>query len=67
MTGARALRTASKAGVAVHMLGGIAGLVIILLLSIVGAQHLLTPANVLLYELIWMIPGLLITEWTRSV
>lgn len=67
VTGARALRTASKAGVAVHMLGGIAGLVIILLLSIVGAQHLLTPANVLLYELIWMIPGLLITEWTRSV
>lgn len=67
VTGARALRSASKAGVAVHMLGGIAGLAIMLVLSIVGAQHLLTPANVLAYELVWMIPGLLITEWTRSV
>ena len=58
---------ASIAGVAVHMLGGILGLVIMLLLGIVGGKDLLTPVNVLLYELIWMIPGLLITEWTRSV
>lgn len=67
VTGARALRTATTAGVAVHMLGGIVGLVMILLLVIVNAEYLLTPANVLLYELLWMIPGLLITEWTRSV
>ena len=67
VTGARALRGASIAGVAVHMLGGILGLVIMLLLGIVGAKDLLTPVNVLLYELVWMIPGLLITEWTRSV
>ncbi len=67
VTGARALRTASAAGVAVHMLGGIAGLVIMLVLALVGAEYLLTPANVLLYDLLWMIPGLLITEWTRSV
>ncbi len=67
VTGARALRSASIAGVAVHMLGGILGLVIMLALALVGAEHLLTPVNVLLYELIWMIPGLLITEWTRSV
>ena len=39
----------------------------VLALVIVGAEHLLTPGNILLYELIWMIPGLLITEWTRSV
>ena len=32
-----------------------------------GAEHLLTPSNVLLYQLIWLIPGFLITEWTRSV
>ena len=36
-------------------------------LMIVGADHLLTPGNILLYELVWMIPCLLITEWTRSV
>lgn len=67
VTGARAVRSASIAGVAVHMLGGILGLVIMLVLALVNAEHLLTPVNVLLYELIWMIPGLLITEWTRSV
>ncbi len=67
VTGARAVRSASIAGVTVHMLGGILGLVIMLTLALVGAEDLLTPANVLLYDLIWMIPGLLITEWTRSV
>ena len=67
VTGARALRAASRLGVTVHMLGGILGLVMMLLLAILGAEHLLTPSNVLLYELIWLIPGFLITEWTRSV
>jgi hypothetical protein len=38
-----------------------------LLLGLLGAEELLTPMNFLLYELLWMIPGLLITEWTRSV
>lgn len=67
VTGARALRSACTVGTVVHMLGGILGLLMMLALAIVGAGELLTPANVLLYEMIWMIPGLLITEWTRSV
>jgi hypothetical protein len=67
VTGARALRSASIAGVVIHMLGGILGLLIVLALALVDALYLLTPANILLYELIWMIPGILITEWTRSV
>ncbi|MBE6976945.1 MAG: hypothetical protein E7439_07155 [Ruminococcaceae bacterium] len=67
VTGARALRKACCLGVTVHMLGGIIGLVMMLLLAILNASYLLTPANVLLYQLIWMVPGLLITEWTRSV
>ena len=67
VTGARALRSAAIAGTVVHLLGGILGILSVLALTIVGAQHLLTPANILLYEIIWMIPGLLITEWTRSV
>lgn len=67
VTGARALRSASVTGVVIHMLGGILGLLIVLALIVVGADHLLTPANILLYELIWLIPGLLITEWTRVV
>lgn len=67
VTGARALKIAWSAGVAVHMLGGILGLLMMLVLVIVGAGHLLSPMNLLLYELVWVLPGLLITEWTRSV
>ena len=32
-----------------------------------GNTELLTPTNILLYQLIWAIPGLLVTEWTRVV
>ena len=67
VTGARALRSASTAGTAVHLLGGILGLVMMAVLAVLNAAYLLTPVNVLLYGLIWMIPGLLITEWTRSI
>jgi len=67
VTGARALNSASRVGTAINLFGGIVGLLVMLALAIVGARHLLTPANVLLFELIWMIPGLLVTEWTRSV
>ena len=67
LTGARVLRRALKAGVAVHMVGGIMGLLGVMALAWVGPQNMLTPGNILLYELIWMIPGLLITEWTRNL
>ena len=67
VTGARSLRTASRMGTAVHLAGGILGLAMMLALAILGAEDLLTPGNLFAYELVWMIPGLLITEWTRSV
>lgn len=67
ITGARALRTACIVGVAVQMMGGILGLLIMLALTIVQADYLVTAENLLLYALIWTIPGLLITEWTRSI
>ena len=67
VTGARALYSACRVGMIVHILGGVLGLLIMLALTIVKADWLLTPVNLLLYELVWMIPGLLITEWTRSV
>lgn len=67
VTGARVLKSAMRSGVVVHMVGGILGLLIIAALAYVGIAGILTPANVLLYELLWMIPGLLITEWTRSI
>ena len=48
------------------MVAGILGLVIVALLATVGAEELLTAENLMLFELLWMIPGLLITEWTRN-
>ena len=67
VTGARALRSASYLGLAVHMIGGILGIGIMLTLVILGATSLLTPLNVILYQLIWSIPGILLTEWTRLI
>ena len=67
VSGARALSLASKLGIAVHLVGGILGLLAMAALAFLGSSDLLTPTHVLLYQLVWMVPGLLITEWTRSV
>lgn len=67
VTGARTLKNAARTGMALHMAGGILGIVMMVVLAILGATQLLTPYNMFLYQLVWMIPGLLITEWTRSI
>lgn len=67
ITGARVLKSSMKAGVAIHLTGGILGLLIMAALAWVGGTDWLTPVNVLLYQLVWMIPGLLVTEWTRTL
>ena len=67
VTGARALRAACNVGVVLHMVGGILGMLVVLALVLLGALGLLTPANMFLYQLVWMIPGWLVTEWTRSI
>ena len=67
VTGARALRTASKLGLIVHIVAGIVGLLIMAALAILGSEELLTPINVLLYQAVWLIPGLLVSGWTRTV
>ena len=67
VSGARSLRTASTLGLIIHLLGGILGMVMMLVLAIVGAQELLTPTHVLLYQLVWLVPGVLFTAWVRTV
>ncbi len=67
VTGARVVRSAMTVGVVIHMVGGILGLLMMLALAYVGGAAILTPANILLYELVWMLPGLLVTEWTRTI
>ncbi len=65
ISGAKALRTASILGLGVHMAGGILGIAIMLILTLLGETELLTPLNVILYQLVWSLPGILLTEWTR--
>lgn len=67
IAGARALRHAIVFGVAVHILGGVLGLGAVAVLALLGETALLTPMNMLLYQAIWLIPGMLMTEWTRSI
>ena len=67
VSGARALRLSCNLGMVIHLLGGILGMVIMAALAVLGSTELLTPTHVLLYQLVWMVPGLLITEWTRTV
>lgn len=67
VAGARSLKTACTAGVILHILGGAVGIAMMALLAVLGAEHQLVPGNLFLYQLIWMIPGLMITEWTRTI
>ena len=67
VTGARMLRTTCRLGMVLHIIGGVVGLGIMVRLVVLGALDLLIPSNMFLYHLVWMIPGLLITEWTRSI
>jgi len=67
VTGARSLKTAVNFGITIHMIGGILGILMMLVLAYLGETRLLTPTYLFLYELIWMIPGLLATEWTRAI
>lgn len=67
VTGARVLRNTCWLGTILHIVGGVVGLGIMTLLVVLGSFELLTPANMFLFQLVWMIPALLITEWTRSI
>ena len=67
VSGACVLRTASLLGMWLHLFAGVVGLLIMSALAYLGDMQLLSPFNILLYQLVWLIPGLLFTEWTRTV
>ena len=67
VTGAKALRSACRAGMVINLVGGILGVVMMLVLAVLSAWEYLTPANMFLYQLVWMVPGLLITNWTKPL
>lgn len=67
VTGARVLCSALKAGAIVHIFAGTLGLSMMAALAVTGSDWLIAPQNLLLYSLVWLIPGWLITEWTRQL
>lgn len=67
VTGARTLRSSCRAGMVLHIFAGVVGLLIMAALAYLGDLQLLSPFNILLYQLVWMLPGLLVTEWSRTV
>ena len=67
INGARAVRTAWKLGLFIHLLGGILGLLVMAALAYLGDTELLTPLNILAYQLIWAVPGVLVTFWPRTI
>ena len=67
ITGARAVWTAWQLGLVIHLLGGVLGLLIMAALAYLGNTELLTPLNILAYQLIWAVPGVLVTFWPRTI
>ena len=67
VAGARTLRKSCTAGVVIHILGSLAGMGILLTLTLLGRLDLLTPMHMFAYQLLWLIPGFLATTWTRSI
>ena len=47
--------------------GGGVGLALMAALTVLGRADLLTPNHLFLFQLVWMIPGLIASEWTRTV
>ena len=67
ITGGRAMGHAARIGTALHIFGGLVGIGIVAVLVALRQYTLLSPVNLLLLELVWALPGFLITEWTRTI
>lgn len=61
VTGGRQLRRTVHRAVLVALLAGIIGMGLLFLLTYLGADSAASAVNLLLYQLLWLIPGLLTT------
>jgi hypothetical protein len=61
VVGARALRGATLGSLAVAIAGGVLGAAVLFFLTFIGSVEAVSAWNVLLYSLLWLLPGLLIT------
>ena len=64
--GGRILQTVVKVGLIMAIISGLIGICVLGVLSLTGAIAGLSAAYLLLFDLIWLIPVMLLTGWTRS-
>ena len=67
LTGTRALRNTLIIGSIVHIFAGIAGLLAVVALTLTDSLDVLSAQNLLAYSLVWLVPGFMMTEWTRYI
>ena len=65
ITGARALRRANIAGLVIALTAGLLGLAMMAALVLLDAMVMLTPANMVAYQLVWIVPGWIASARTR--
>lgn len=63
VVGARLLRTVTKTSTAINLVGGVLGLGLMFLLTWLGAQHVVTALNLLIFSLVWALPTWILTGW----
>ncbi len=61
VTGGRHLRRTVRAAMMITLLCGILGICLLALLAYLGAETAASASNLLLYQLLWLLPNLLIT------
>lgn len=64
--GGRILQTVVKVGLIMAIISGLIGIAVLGVLSLTGAIAGLSAAYLLLFDLIWLIPVMLLTGWTKN-
>ncbi len=67
VTGAKALCTSVRWGTVIGILSGVMGLGIMIILSYLGAADIMSLVNLGLYLILWAIPSLLLSGWTKNI
>ena len=64
VAGSRRLCQAVRRGVRLSLLGSIVGTLLAFYLSFMGAYHLMTALTLEAFLLLWVLPVLVMTDWT---
>lgn len=67
VTVARALCTAVRWGTLIALAGGLIGLCIMVVLTNLAASNVMSLVNLALFQLLWAVPGLLLSGWPGNV